>query len=128
MKTSLSGKILAVCLTQGVLYVILFIAIPHLMMRAVDDWIWISAVVLSAVIICRYAVVALVPKLRYWLFGMPILWGLILLYHPKDVYGISDGVFGLDLFPSYIDALIFSMGIFLLQCINKIIWALKNKI
>jgi len=65
MKISLVRNLLVVCLTQILLYLGLFILIPHFLMRGIEDWIWICAVIFWTFIICSYTVLVLVPELRY---------------------------------------------------------------
>ena len=128
MKVSLFKNLLIICLTQLLIYLGLFVLIPNLIMKGFNDWIWVSVACLWTGLISGFSVLKLVPKIGYWLLGVIILWILILVYHPRDLYGIGGGNYVLDLFPSYIDALLFALIIFLVQCFIKVISVMASKV
>lgn len=120
-------SILVVAITQIVAYVFLFLIAP-----SVDDFLFSIAqieielgylVFICTVIIYGVSFVKFPTNLLWWLLGIPIMWGLIMLYYPRGVYRISG--YGEKLgpildFPAEIDALIFAISLFFLQCAIKL--------
>lgn len=68
-------------------------------------------------------------NLLWWLLGIPLMWKLIMLYCPFELYGIGDptGV-GIDFTSAETDAAIFALELFLLQCGIKLVLFIKEVI
>lgn len=116
--------LLIVAITQLITYLFLFPIAGYIyIIMDYEDKIAFPIIVISTVIIYVVSFLKYSVKLTMWLWGIPIMWGLIMLYCPGHPYGISDpGPFGLlDLFPAWFDALIFAIKLFFLQCAIKLV-------
>jgi hypothetical protein len=110
-----------VAITQVIAYIFLFLIAGYIMMGN-DDKIAFPIVFICTVIIYVVSFIKYPVKLTRWIWGIPIMWGLIMLYCPGDAYGISDpGPFGILDYPAWFDALIFVIKLFLLQCAIKLV-------
>ena len=127
-------SILVVVITQVIAYVFLFLIAP-----SVDDFLFSIAqieielgylVFICTVIIYGVSFVKFPTNLLWWLLGIPIMWGLIMVYCLKGLYGIRDpsGWGLLDLTSAETDALIFAIKLFLLQCVIKLVLFIKETI
>jgi len=117
-----------VLLVQMAIYLFLFIALPNIGFIQSYDLVWISCALIGTCAICFFGIRYLVPSIGYWILGIPFLWQLIMLYHPTEIYGISEPSIGLDFTSASMDAFIFSVMLFMLQGSMKILGRLVKRI
>ena len=82
-------------------------------------------VFICTVIIYGVSFVKFPISLLWWLLGIPLMWKLIMIYN-LGLYGISE-YSGFD-FPIEIDAAVFAIDLFLLQCVIKLVLFIKEVI
>jgi hypothetical protein len=112
-------KVFFVLLTQLVIYLMMFFVIP---LPHPDDTTQQTVMIsLITIFVSIVAVVFSVDKARYWAIGLPVLWGLIILYHPDYAYGLGWRPYlGLrwnlnEHIPT--GAFLIALNVFILQCI-----------
>ena len=121
-------SILVIVITQIIAYVFLFLIVPHFM-RGNEDTIVFPTIFICTVIIYGVSFVKFPISLLWWLLGIPLMWRLIMMYCPRDLYGISEpSGWGLDLTSAGTDALIFAISLFFLQCAIKLVLFIKEVI
>lgn len=118
---------LIVAITQVIAYVFLFLIAGYII-KGHDDIIAFPIVFICTVAIYVISFVKYPVKLSRWLWGIPIMWGLIMLYCPGQAYGIAGTGSGFDPFPAWLDAIIFTVMLFLLQCVIKLALFIKEGI
>lgn len=121
-------EILQVIIFQTILYLWLFIFSPSFLIKNTPDEVWITISIIFVITFLIFTITHKVNKARFWFVGIFIMWALVLIYHPKDLYGISDPSTGFDFTSAKFDALIFSIGLFLVQLTIIIAVKIVNKI
>lgn len=113
-------SLLIVAITQVIAYIFLFLIAWYI--PVYDETFFNLIALVISVIIYGISFIKYPTKLLRWLWGIPIMWGLIMLYCPGDLYGISDpGPLGLDFFSAEFDAAIFAISLFFLQCVIRLV-------
>ena len=124
----LISEVFQVTFFQTILYLWLFILSPSLLIKNTPDEVWVTVTIIVVIAFLIFAIIYKVNKARYWFIGIFIMWGLILIYHPIDLYGISNPSTGFDFTSAKFDALLFSIGLFLVQLAIIIVAKIVNKI
>lgn len=114
-------KLVTTFLIQVAIYVYLFIIQPNIGWIWYSDYIWVGSSIIVTLGIYIFFEIKAKQTLRYALLGILILWGLIMIYHPNDIYGISTGTMGLDFTPEAVDIMIFALVIFMISLIAKLL-------
>lgn len=117
-------RTLLILSTQIFIYIVLFLGFSFLWEKLDDDNIALVIVIIISIFIYSFIYYKTNFKFYYWLVGILPMWFLATLYHPHNLFGISDGGV-LDWTPASFDALIFS---FLLLIVQYIIYFITKKI
>ena len=86
-KLPFAKKILCVILSQVVIYLMLFIVLP--LPHPNDSYRQLFTSGLTTIFVSIIGIIFFVDKIRFWAIGVPIMYGLIVLYHPEYAYGIG---------------------------------------
>lgn len=122
-------SILIIGFTQTIAYVFLFLIVPYVYKLRLANIDMDFLIFIGTVIIYVISFVKFPTNILWWLLGIPLMWKLIMSYCPEDLYGISDGgAFGLDVSAIEIDAAVFAINLFLLQCAIKLVLFIKEVI
>lgn len=114
-------NIVIVFITQIIIYLILFIGFSFLWKNLnIDNNISLTLVIISAIIIYIGVCYKIDFKFYYWLLGIIPMTFLASIYHPHDLFGISNGG-DLDFTSSFFDSFIFSIFLSLIQYIIYLI-------
>ena len=120
-----SKKILLILITQIFVYIVLFLGFSFLWKKLnFNNNIAFTVVIGISILIYTFVYYKLNFKFRNWLLGILPMWFLSSIYHPHDLFGISDGG-TLDWTSASFDALVFSI---LLLIVQYIIYFIIKKI
>lgn len=117
-------KILLVLITQVFVYIILFLGFSFLWRKLnFDNNIALTIVITTSILIYTFIYYKTNFKFYYWILGILPMWFLATIYHPHDLFGISNGG-TLDMTTACFDALFFSILLLFIQYI--IYFIIKN--
>ena len=120
-------NILIVLATQITIYIILFIGFSFLWKTLnIDNNISLTLVISLAILIYICICTKTSFKFYYWLLGIIPMTFLATIYHPHDLFGISNGG-TLDFTPAIFDSFIFSVLLCLIQYIIYLILTKAKK-
>ena len=118
-------KILLILITQIFVYIVLFLGFSFLWRKLdFDHNIAFTAVIAISILIYIFVYYKINFKFRNWLLGIFPMWFLATIYHPHDLFWISDDD-TLDWTTASFDALVFSI---LLLIIQYIIYFITKKL
>ncbi len=110
-------KFLLVLITQITIYIVLFLGFSFLWRKLnFDNNIAFTIVIIISILIYTFVYYKTNFKFYYWLLGILPMWFLTTIYHPHDLFGISNGG-TLDMTTAYFDALVFSILLLFIQYI-----------
>lgn len=115
----MAKKLIYVLLFQLMIYIMLFIISPRLFsLHPSDSSSSFIIISLTATVISLIGIIFFVDQIRYWSIGIPVLWGLIMLYHPQNIYGIgyNSGIGISFYFPVPWVAMSIALYVFAIQC------------
>lgn len=119
-------NILTMILLQCVVYMIMFILYPF-SAKFLGKVIATILMIAEVLVIYLYSAYKMKFSVLARMIGIIPLWFLAAVYHSHQLFGIGDGRFGFDVFPAYLDALIFSIIMFIIQNILFFIMCIRNK-
>ena len=120
-------NVFAIVLVQIVVYLLMFVGFSYFVHSNIENFlmaiVWIVVIAIYFGLIARF-------KCNWieLLIGIIPIWLLTYLYHPNNLYGISDGQTGLDVFSAGVDAFLFALSLYILQIIIKLVIRLSKKV
>lgn len=113
-------RIIFVFVIQLAIYFLLFVVAPVVSNMPPQDTSANGLTILLVSSVISFAgVVFLVDEVKYWAAGLPLLWILIMIYHPQNIYGIGyQSSFGLTFsFPISLTVLGIVIEVFVIQAV-----------
>ena len=111
--------------TGGVSYCVMFLLLP-LAGELINETFATICVILFCLLFPVFAITQSIRP-RHFFFQWPVLYSLVMMYHPKGIYGIHTGGM-LDFSPAWLDALMITGLMALGQWLAALVYAAGKKL
>ena|GEM_PF-2159034 len=120
-KTKINKKMFLALTFQIAIYILLFVLFPIFPQYIRPSSSIYNNLIISSTsaLVSIVGIIFFVDKVRFWFMTTPILWLLIVLYHPKHIFGLgwSSDTLNFDNWPVSWEAFSITLWIFIIQCV-----------